>query len=265
VAGACSTIIKTKLTGLSSEEIRSLFLVRPSSLIADLGLKQPSKAALTKLQASLPEVSRQQAEFARKRILIDARGWRDSGELVTCLPLLLDALWRGRKVRFRYQRLLCEPEERTVDPLGLIAKGSVWYLAAQVAGEQRTYRVSRICEVTILDKSAEAQPHFDLAAYWKQSALEFREKLPRYYATFLANPSIMRWARYRGWRVEEKTVLGDRVRLRLRFDIEDEALQFALSFGSDIEVLEPAELRAKIFTAALAIVSQYSTQAGRLE
>jgi predicted DNA-binding transcriptional regulator YafY len=251
---------QTKLTGLSGEEIRSLFLARPNSLLADLGLKQPSEAALMKLQASMPEISRQHAEFAKQRILIDPRGWRDPGESVACLPVLLDALWRGRQVRFRYRRLLCEPEARTGDPLGLVAKGSVWYLVAAVAGEPRTYRVSRISEAAILDKRVDLLPEFDLSGYWTQSAAEFREKLPRYYAAFLANPSIMRWVRYRGWRVEEETPMDDRVRLRLRFDVEEEALQFALSFGSDIEVIQPEELRAKVLAGALAIISRYRNQ-----
>jgi predicted DNA-binding transcriptional regulator YafY len=249
---------QTKLTGLSAEEIRSLFLARPNSLLADLGLKQPSEAALTKLQASLPEVSRQQAEFAKQRILIDPRGWRDPGESVACLPVLLDALWRGRQIRFHYRRLLCEPEERTGNPLGLVAKGSVWYLVAQIGTEPRTYRVSRISQAAILDRRVDPLREFDLAAYWQQSASEFREKLPRYYATFLANPSIMRWIRYRGWRLEEETPLEDRVRLRLRFDIEEEAVQFALGFAGDIEVVEPPELKAKVFAGALAIVSRSS-------
>jgi len=98
---------------------------------------------------------------------------------------------------------------------------------------------------------------FDLAAYWERSAAEFREKLPRYYATFLASPAVMRWVRYRGWRLEQETVEADRVRVRLRFDAEEEAVQFALSFGGEIEVIEPHELRAKVLAGALAIANLY--------
>jgi predicted DNA-binding transcriptional regulator YafY len=93
---------QTKLTGLSAAEIQSLFLGRPPRLMADLGLQQEAEAALIKLQASLPVGARDEAEFARGRILIDSRGWRDPAESVACLPVLLDALWRGRRVRFRY-------------------------------------------------------------------------------------------------------------------------------------------------------------------
>ena len=245
---------QTKLTGLTAAEIQSLFLARPPRVMADLGLRQESEAALIKLQASLPAGARRQADFARERILVDTRGWRDPSESVAWLPVLLDALWRERQVRFQYARVLGECGARTADPLGLVAKGSAWYLVAGVAGEPRTYRVSRMREAEILDEPAHRPAGFDLAAYWESSAAEFREKLPRYYATFRASPAVMRWVRYRGWRLEEEAAEGDAVRVRLRFDVEEEALQFALSFGDEIAVLEPGELRRKVLDAALAIV-----------
>jgi hypothetical protein len=43
----------------------------------------------------------------------------------------------------------------------------------------------------------------------------------------------------------------DYVRVRLRFDAEEEAIQFALSFGGDVEAVEPHELRAKVLAGAL--------------
>jgi predicted DNA-binding transcriptional regulator YafY len=178
---------QTKLTGLSPAEIQSLFLARPTRLMSDLGLKRESEAALLKLQASLPAGAREQAELARHRILIDPRGWRDPAESIASLPVLLDAIWRGKQVRFVYARDLCEPAERTGHPLGLVAKGSTWYLVAKVEGETRTYRVSRIRQAAALDRPAAYEPDFDLAAHWEHSAAEFREKLPRLPITYLAD------------------------------------------------------------------------------
>jgi predicted DNA-binding transcriptional regulator YafY len=248
---------QTKLTGLSPAEIQALFLSRPARLMADLGLKQPSEAALIKLEASLPERARELAEFARRRILVDSSGWRDPAESVACLPLLLDALWRNRQVRFVYSRVFGEAGERTADPLGLVAKGSVWYLVAHVDDGLRTYRVSRISNAGVLDAPCRRPGDFDLAAYWENAASEFREKLPRYYATYLVEPGVMRWARYRGWRLEEESQEGHRVRIRLRFDAEAEAVQFALSFAGDVEVVEPRDLRAKVLSGAQAIIERY--------
>jgi len=171
----------------------------------------------------------------------------------------LEALWRGRRVRFLYERALGETAERLVDPLGLVARGSVWYLVASRDGELRTYRVSRIRTAT-LDQQEAARPHdFDLAAYWERSTEEFREHLPRYCATLRVAPAVMRWARYRGWRLEEEHDEGERMRIRVRFDAEEEALQFALSFGADAEVIEPTDLRDKVLEAARGTIGRYSS------
>ncbi len=251
---------QTRLTGLSVAEIQSLFLARPRRLMADLGFERQAESALIKLEASLSETARRQAEFARRRILIDTAGWRGAAESIACLPLLVDALWRERQVRFLYAREGCEPAERQVAPLGLVAKGSAWYLVAQVDGEPRTYRVSRMSGAAVLEQPAPAPGGFDLAQYWQRSAAQFREQLPRYFATFLAQPSVMRRVRYRGWRLESETPEKGGVRVRLRFDVEEEAIEFALGFGAAVEALEPFELRDKVTVAAEALLRLYRTR-----
>src|SRR5689334_3632707 len=49
---------RTNLTGLNEAEIQSLFLTAPDRLLADLGLRQAAQAALVKLLAALPALSR---------------------------------------------------------------------------------------------------------------------------------------------------------------------------------------------------------------
>src|SRR5580692_7166090 len=97
---------ETKLTGLSPAEIQSLFVSHAPKFAADLGLQQASEGAWTKLQAALPRTARHQADFVRHRILIDARGWKNPAESAASLPVLLDALWRERQVRFFYESVL---------------------------------------------------------------------------------------------------------------------------------------------------------------
>ena len=99
--------------------------------------------------------------------------------------------------------------------------------------------------------------HFDLAEHWERAATEFRAGLPKYFVTVLADTVAMPWIRYRGWRVQSEEPAGERVRVALRFDADYEALQFALSLGSHVEVLEPVELRERIRSAAADIVELY--------
>jgi predicted DNA-binding transcriptional regulator YafY len=201
---------------------------------------------------------RAQAEFVRQRILVDARGWRDSAETITSLPVLLEALWRGRQLRFDYPHGDAV-NERIVDPLGLVARGNAWYLVANKGELRRTYRVSRILAAAVLDQPARRPAGFDLAQHWERAATEFREKLPRYYATFLVDRDAMPWVRYRGKRIEEQIDEGERVRVRMRFDVDLEALQFALALGASVEAVEPPELRARVLEVARSLMSRYAS------
>src|ERR1041384_3014710 len=144
---------RTTLTGLNEAEIQSLFVSQPPKLLADLRLKKASEGALLKLLAALPSMYRQGAEQARRRIHIDTGGWTRHEESVPLLPVLQDAIWSERKLRFTYHRGPgCGGVGREARPLGLVAKGSAWYLVAGVDGDVRSYRISRISHAEVLDQ-----------------------------------------------------------------------------------------------------------------
>jgi predicted DNA-binding transcriptional regulator YafY len=248
---------RTHLTGLTAEEVQSLFFARPSDALAELGLGDASRSAWLKLTASLGEHAREQATFVRQRILVDSRSWRDSSQALMALPKLIEALWRGRQVRFDYESALHERGERLVDPLGIVAKGSRWYLVASRDGALRTYRVARIDNI-VVDAAAAVRPaDFDLAKYWDESAARFRERLPESNATYLVDPKVLHWIRYKGWRVLVEVDEGSRMRVRVRFDSDDEAVQLALAHGPDVELVEPIRLRQAVCEAATATVEKY--------
>jgi len=251
---------RTRLTGLATEEIQSLFFARPPEALAELGLKEASKSAWMKLWASLGDRAQEQAAFVRQRILVDSHGWRDSSQSLTALPKLIEALWQGRQARFQYEAALHQAGERLVHPLGLVAKGSAWYLIASRSAEVRTYRVSRIGKVSVEATAAVRPAGFDLAKYWEESSSDFRERLPQVFATYLADPKIVRWIRYKGWRVVEQAEEGERIRFRLRFDSEEEVVQLALAHATEIELLEPAALRQVVREAARATSQKYAQQ-----
>lgn len=251
---------KTSLTGLNHAEIQALFLAQPPQLLSDLGLHQAAEGGLIKLLAALPSMSRRGAEYARERFHIDTAGWRNTAESVACLPVLQDAIWQERKLEFLYERPNCEPSERIADPLGLVAKGSVWYLVAAVDGAPRTYRVSRIRDAHLTEQASVRPAEFDLAKYWQQSAVEFQAGLPRFYATIRIAASASPWLNYMGRasRVERsEPETGGWTKLLMRFDVEEEACQFALSFGGQAEVLDPPSLREKVIAAAKALLTNY--------
>ncbi|HEX7296379.1 MAG TPA: YafY family protein [Pyrinomonadaceae bacterium] len=255
---------RTNLTGLNEAEIETLFVTTPSKLLADLKLEKAAEGAMLKLLAALPSSYQRAAERARRRIYIDAAGWARHDEAVPLLPVLQEAIWLERQLSFSYDRGLdCEPAERVCSPLGLVAKGSAWYLVAAVGPDVRTYRVSRIRRAELRQERVEIPVDFDLAAYWQASAVAFKSNLPNYTARFRVAPEVFPFLRFAGRfsRVSDdhETDVDGWIKVSVRFDVEEMACQFALSFGSKLEVVEPESLRQRVIEAAKRVVEFYET------
>jgi len=256
---------RTNLTGLNEAEIQALFLARSPQLLDDLGLGKAAEAAFIKLFATVPPATRHDAESASQRIYVDVTGWNRSEESVPLLPLLQEAVWRERKVRFMYQRGFdCDDVERVVDPLGLVAKGSVWYLVAAIDGDIRNYRVSRMLEAELTDQTFVRPESFDLVTHWHQSAVEFRSRFPRYQVIVRVHPEafnrlyiIGRFSRVE--QVDSPDEEGWR-QASICFQFEDDACECLLGFGDQLEVLEPQGLRHKLLKRAERVVEFYSTR-----
>ncbi len=249
---------RTNLTGLNISEIQALFVAAPTHLMNDLGLRQASEQALIKLLAALPsDRSRHDAAFMRQRIHIDGAGWQQEPELVEWLPVVQEALWQECKLHICYQRGDEMVAERLVNPLGLVAKGRIWYLVANVDEQTRTYRVSRIQEAHVIDEAAERPLDFDLAGFWKESSAQFKANLPRYCATFRVDPVIISDMRYAGHieHISQPDENG-KITVEVRFDVELEARAYALGFGGQLEVISPPELRQVVLQLAQEVIKR---------
>ncbi|HEX8723302.1 MAG TPA: YafY family protein [Pyrinomonadaceae bacterium] len=260
---------RTNLTGLNGEEVQTLFAGLPARLLADLNLERASDAAHVKLLAALPPASRAEAEYARQRIHVDVAGWGSARELLPHLHTLQEAVWRGRKVLLAYGEGHGEdcghpPEGRVADPLGLVAKGSVWYLVARAGGEVRSYRVSRVASARMLEEPCERPEGFDLAAFWAGAVARFKTEMPRFHATFRAHKSVLHLLQYAGRfsRLEEASEPDESgwATVRMRFQFEEDACAVALGFGTKVEVVEPAALREKVRGAAEEVADFYSSR-----
>ncbi|HWS90882.1 MAG TPA: YafY family protein [Pyrinomonadaceae bacterium] len=254
---------RTNLTGLNADEVQTLFSGLPPRLLADLKLDRARDAAQVKLLAALPPSSRADAEYARRRVHVDVAGWGGAAdEQVPHLHTVQEAVWRGRKLFFTYGGDRGEAAERLVDPLGLVAKGGVWYLVARASdGEVRSYRVSRVTGARVSEEAFERPEDFDLAAFWAGSVARFKSHAPQFSATFRAHKSVLHLMPYAG-RFSRVESVGEPdaegwAEVRMRFQFEEDAAGLALGFGTKVEVLEPEGLREKIVRTAEEVVAFY--------
>ncbi|UVO11734.1 WYL domain-containing protein [Mycobacterium sp. SVM_VP21] len=166
---------RTDLSGLTASEARALFLVAGPASAATPEVK----AALRKLVRALPEPFREQAEAAATSVVVDPRHWGAS-QVVPRPPQFLDdlqeAVIRGVQIRLGYVDRQGAETERTVHPLGIVAKGPTWYLVAHTEAGRRTFRIDRVSSVEFTDDPVQRPQGFDLAQSWREIADEVDRK-----------------------------------------------------------------------------------------
>ena len=241
---------RTRLTGLTGDEAEALFAAGIPGPAAELGLGGELAAARLKLLAALPAELQERASRATALFHLDARGWFRAEDKVPHLPTLASAVWRGCRARIRYReggRVV----QRTIDPLGLVLKSGAWYLVARRSAGMRVYRVSRVAAVRHLDDMFERPEAFELRRFWDEWSRDFEQRLARVEVTVRVDEEVRRYLPGEP-RVEQDG------RAVLAFSHLGDAYRELLRFGPQLEVLEPAELRARIAQTGREVAELYA-------
>jgi predicted DNA-binding transcriptional regulator YafY len=249
---------RTDLTGLTAAESRTLFLVAGPSSSATPEVK----AALRKLVQALPETFRAEAESAASAVVLDPTSWGyDSAPAPVHLDVLQRATVDGRQVRLGYVARDQAETERTVHPLGLVAKRSVWYLVANTDAGMRTFRLSRVRSVIVTDDPVERPEGFDLATTWKSVVDAVDERRGEGKVLARADPDLIPLLRMVfGNQLSTGETAGDgRIEVEIAgLSVDAGAGQLA-GFGSRMEVIEPIGIREQLAVLGAQLTRAYGS------
>lgn len=257
---------RTRLTGLTSDEAEFLFLAGLPGPAAELGLGPVVAAAQLKLMAALPAELRDRAVRASSRFHVDTPGWYHDLDEAPHLAAVADAVRAERAVRVRYRRWRAPHEvTRTLEPYGLVLKAGRWYLVAR--GEERiaTYRVSQILDLEPLEACFERPEGFDLAAHWRSYLADFAARRHRGEAVVRLSPrGVLRLpdnvepvvARAAAESAAPPDADGW-TRAVIPIESVEHATGELLRLGTDVEVLEPADLRDLIAATIAELAARY--------
>lgn len=199
---------RTDLSGLTQSEARTLFMIAGPASTAT----PEAKAALRKLVQALPETFRADAEQAASSVVLDAASWgTEPPEPPEFLEPLRQAVIAARQIRLGYADRASTESTRIVHPLGLVEKGSTWYLVGDTDKGMRTFRVTRVKSVEITDDPVVRPPGFDLAEAWQAVVEHVEERRSRAPSTAIV-------------RTDERALPGLR-----------------MAFGATVTVLGPVE------------------------
>lgn len=263
---------RTDVTGLTSDESRALFVVAAQGAHSALGLEGAFGSALRKVMAALPAPHRPAAELTSRRILVDperwqlspgARGRRDRATVD--LDVLHTAVFADRRLRMRYRHGgESTLHSYTVDPYGLVSKAGVWYLVADRRGRPRLFRADRVASATVLDAPVRRRAGVELTDVWEalRDEVEVRPVAVHVHARvrrarlglFLRICASMLDP---GFAPEPEEEGGDEwVDVHLAYPAFG-AVRQLLQFGSDVEVLDPPEVRTELAGVARDIAGLY--------
>jgi len=262
--GGCQLIegYRTRLTGLTAKEAEALFVAGVPGPVGELGLGTVLGAAQLKLLAALPKELADRASLARNRFHLDAPRWFRGGRNEPHLAEVATAVWQDQRIMVRYRHPGADAAvPRQLEPLGLVLKAGVWYLVARRDGELRTYRMSRVEDVRMLDEQFDRDDEFDLASFWQASVANYETSAPDVDVVVRASPAGAARLRHH---LLVSTARGEDgwVECTAAFETLDEAYAELIQLGADIEVREPEALRTRMAASAMAVAALYGLRGG---
>jgi predicted DNA-binding transcriptional regulator YafY len=257
---------RTDLSGLTADEARAMFMVAGPAAAATPELK----AALRKLVRALPEPFRESAQAAARSIVIDPGGW-GRGQAGGFRPKFLDALQAavaaGEQVLLGYSDRAGNTTTRTVHPLGLAVKGTVWYLVALTDAGLRTFRVGRVASVTSTGVPVEPPAGFDLAEAWEQVVANVDELRSQHTVDAVVDTDhvqVLRWMFAKQLTIVPEPddaaagTQASRVTVRIGGQSVERIAQHLAGLGARITVLGPDEARECLAQIGRELAATYS-------
>lgn len=168
---------------------------------------------------------------------VDYTRWGDKQSDKIKFDSLKSAILQRRCVKISYTSSYAQTTERIIHPLKLLYKGRAWYLKAFCTNRQqfRLFRLNRILDLEVLYKNF---PCCSFPETDENSSSEYEQQVT------LCFPQKMAYRVYDEFAPEQITLQEDGTLLAsAKMPVDNWLIGFLLSFGPDVTVLSPADLK----------------------
>ncbi|MEK6991914.1 YafY family protein [Paenibacillus sp. FSL K6-1566] len=216
--------------------------------------KAAARAARSKIEAILPEPIREASADVRETMQFLHPGGQGENELGQVRGAILER----RKIRMRYLKKIPDSDgkrmsDRIVAPYGLVLVQGNWIMIArcELRQEIRHFRLSRMRDVTVLEERFNLPQGFKLSQYRPPDDRNV-------HVTIQVNPEIAdKITETASFYIEASEQMEHGLLVRFRVRQPEELLPYILSWGGDVEVLEPDSFRNRIREEAEKIRKRY--------
>ena len=195
-----------------------------------------------------------------ERIHIDFTPWKNSNEDRTRYDSLRQAVNDRKLLRFKYTSRKGEEQEREVEPMTLVLKTYSWYLHGycRLRGDYRIFKLSRIRELAVQSETfvRRAEPLTQIKDQWVNPQESDKQEVIPVVFRFKASAAVSVMDRFDETEIER--LPDGTLIVRSIYPNEKWLITSVLHYATDVIVLEPADIAAKIRQAALDIAAQYA-------
>lgn len=189
-------------------------------------------------------------------INIDYNNWNSKNKDKDKLKNLNNAINEKRIISFEYVNKKGECTNRIVEPLSLLLKDFSWYLQGYCHGKEdyRLFKVKRMRMVKVTEdyftRNAPPLEALDYLEEWYKDSTVIN--------VILKFKAKMRARVFDSFNEDEIQLLEDgTIEVHFTYPEDNGLFELILGFGSQVEVIEPLELRAQILQRAVEICNLY--------
>lgn len=248
--------------GFSATELMALLLGR--SLLKPLEgteIAESLDSALSKASAALPPQGHEYVRSMEQLFSVGLGAHKSYREHRQTIDLISQAIDKRRTVQMRYYSASRDAtSRREVDPYHLRFAGGGLYLIAYCHRRKEVllFAIERIRSLAVTDHPYQMPLGFDVQDYVKDALNVMRGR--RIEVELLFTRKAAAWVRDKRWHPSQETLLMKDGRLKLTLKVADneELAGWILSFGSQVKVVSPKDLRRRIADEAKNIIGSNS-------
>ena len=237
----------------STNEITSLLMA-----LGNIQSNLPSQeitTALAKVKGMIPSDKQQELNFKSHQVQIDLSPWLCSGDIQTRIELIQKAIESQSLLQFEYRDRGNQHSHRKIEPYRLLFKGEDWYIQGFCLMRQdfRIFKIFRMQNIEVLGESFQLRPfQEDTVQHPNFNDTNFME------VTLLVHESIIDKIISR-FGEECLVPKGPNYYIAsVHMPVSDHSANYLLGFGDKCECIEPACMRAQMFTLSQKICQMYS-------
>ncbi|HLN88013.1 MAG TPA: WYL domain-containing protein [Candidatus Limnocylindrales bacterium] len=236
--------------GFSATEIMALLLSR--NLLKPLEgteVAESLNSALSKAAAALPPQGHEYVRSMEQMFTVGLGPHKNYRAHKQTINLITQAIDKRRTMQMRYCSASRDgTSRREVDPyhLGFAAGGLYMIAYCHLRKDVRPFAVERIRSLTLTDHPYQMPLGFNVQDYVQDALSVMRGR--RIEVELLFSKKAAAWVKDKSWHPSQETKLfkNGRLKMVLKVADNDELVGWILSFGSQVKVVGPDELRRKI-------------------